>query len=168
MTKQAITKKKQPPAPHLDIGKTITRFRNLILSGATKIGAAECLLVRLLGHEAPIDQLRDAIPQLGLAVNSAKFQLDSLRQAGDGGVGPDGDDATFSRMSALLDRAVAAVKQLEHLRGVVKGASRSWDTIEPIGARIGILETKCAELRDTLFDVPLQQNGTPDLSKGGV
>jgi hypothetical protein len=171
---QQLTKRKPrldgpgPERRHLDIEKSITRFTNLTASGTMAITEAECLLVRLLGAGAPIDQFRDVIPQLGLAVNSASFQLDSLRQFDDGAASPDGEDATISRMSALLDRALATVKQLEPLRSVVRGIPGSLDTIEPVGAKLGSLEIMCAELRDTLFDVPLQQNGTPDLSKGGV
>lgn len=169
-----MTKKKQQPdgpgtrGPHFNIEKSIARFRNLIASGTGKTGEAECLLVRLLGAGVPVERLRDAIPQLGLAVNSAKFQLDSLRQAGDGDSKRDAANATVSGMSTLLDRALVTVRELRRFRGVSGGDAHSLDTIMPIGAKLGSLEMLCAELRDTLFGVPLQRNGMPDLSKGGV
>ena len=103
MTKQPITKKKQPPAPHIDVEKGIARFAKLLTTGNTMIGEAECLLVRLMGAKAPVEKLIGARAPLGLAANSARFQIDSINDYEAGGTKEDGMGVTLSRMAALLD-----------------------------------------------------------------
>lgn len=149
----------------LDVERGLMQLNKLILDGGMKLGEAEGLLVRLLDAGAPVEELDDARARLGRVLASCRVQISALQDAAAGGACAEDELAAIARMTRLLDKALITLTGLDPFRGAIKGCQRTLGIIEPIAAQLGQIEMKCAELRDSLFEVPLQQNGRPDLSK---